>query len=108
LRRATEDQPRRLPWGTGGGGGDAGGANEAAALAGTSSAMIWHKADEVCRAFPSWKRSILAEIYLCHACSCHEILRMATPGQVFRTPRAVMCFRLGRPALKASVEACVW
>jgi hypothetical protein len=35
-------------------------------------------------------------------------LRMATPGQVFRTPRAVMCFRLGRPALKASVEACVW
>eukprot|EP01047_Picozoa_sp_COSAG01_P065464 COSAG01_NODE_8849_length_2638_cov_1.501772_1_plen_78_part_10 len=25
------------------------------------------------RAFPSWKRSILAEIYLCHACSYHEI-----------------------------------
>eukprot|EP01049_Picozoa_sp_SAG25_P017106 SAG25_NODE_4256_length_854_cov_1.287417_3_plen_35_part_01 len=24
------------------------------------------------RAFPSWKRSILTEIYLCHACSYHE------------------------------------
>jgi hypothetical protein len=27
----------------------------------------------VSRAFPSWKRSILTEIYLCHACSCQEI-----------------------------------
>eukprot|EP01047_Picozoa_sp_COSAG01_P012431 COSAG01_NODE_561_length_15460_cov_95.444307_3_plen_79_part_00 len=26
----------------------------------------------VSRAFPSWNRSILAEIYLCHACSDHE------------------------------------
>jgi hypothetical protein len=26
----------------------------------------------VSRAFPSWKRSILTEIYLCHACSYHE------------------------------------
>ena len=25
------------------------------------------------RAFPSWNRSTLTEIYLCHACSCHEI-----------------------------------
>jgi hypothetical protein len=25
--------------------------------------------------------SILTEIYLCHTCSCHEILRMETPGQ---------------------------
>eukprot|EP01047_Picozoa_sp_COSAG01_P019775 COSAG01_NODE_1110_length_11657_cov_5.360616_9_plen_165_part_00 len=25
------------------------------------------------RAFPSWKRSILTDIYLCHACSYHEI-----------------------------------
>jgi hypothetical protein len=24
-------------------------------------------------AFPSWKRSILTEIYLCHACSHHEV-----------------------------------
>eukprot|EP01047_Picozoa_sp_COSAG01_P029842 COSAG01_NODE_2061_length_8482_cov_6.301925_7_plen_186_part_00 len=27
----------------------------------------------VSRALPSWNRSILAEICLCHACSCHEI-----------------------------------
>jgi hypothetical protein len=38
--------------------------------------------DDVSRAFPSWKRSILAEIYLWHACSCHEILRAETAGQV--------------------------
>jgi hypothetical protein len=30
-------------------------------------------APEVIRAFPSWKRSILTEIYLCDACSYHEI-----------------------------------
>eukprot|EP01047_Picozoa_sp_COSAG01_P023363 COSAG01_NODE_1412_length_10404_cov_48.915478_3_plen_91_part_00 len=23
----------------------------------------------------------MADIYLCHTCSCHEILRMETPGQ---------------------------
>jgi hypothetical protein len=27
----------------------------------------------VSRAFPSYARSILTEIYLCHPCSCHEI-----------------------------------
>jgi hypothetical protein len=27
---------------------------------------------QVSRAFPSWNRSILTEIYLCHACSYHE------------------------------------
>jgi hypothetical protein len=26
-------------------------------------------------------RSILTEIYICHTCSCHEILRADTPGQ---------------------------
>jgi tRNA 2-thiocytidine biosynthesis protein TtcA len=36
----------------------------------------------VSRAFPSWNRSILAEIDLCHACSCHEISRTETPRQV--------------------------
>eukprot|EP01047_Picozoa_sp_COSAG01_P039512 COSAG01_NODE_3271_length_6320_cov_8.998554_7_plen_92_part_00 len=25
------------------------------------------------RAFPAYARSILTEIYLCHACSCHKI-----------------------------------
>jgi hypothetical protein len=29
----------------------------------------------VSRPFPSWNRSILTEMYLCHACSCQEILR---------------------------------
>jgi hypothetical protein len=36
----------------------------------------------VSRAFPSCTRSILTEIYLCHACSDHEIEDMETPGQV--------------------------
>ena len=37
----------------------------------------------VSEAFPSGGRSILAEIYyLCHACSCHEIMRVETPRQV--------------------------
>jgi hypothetical protein len=31
-------------------------------------------------------RSVLTEIYLCHTCSCHERLRMETPGQVGRPP----------------------
>jgi hypothetical protein len=29
--------------------------------------------DHVSRPFSSWNRPILTEIYLCHACSCHEI-----------------------------------
>jgi hypothetical protein len=33
------------------------------------------------QAFPSWKQSILTEIYLCGTCSCQEILRVETPGQ---------------------------
>jgi hypothetical protein len=36
---------------------------------------------EVSRPFPSGNRSILTEIYLCHACSCQEILRAETAGQ---------------------------
>eukprot|EP01047_Picozoa_sp_COSAG01_P071610 COSAG01_NODE_11162_length_1992_cov_1.972002_2_plen_100_part_00 len=36
----------------------------------------------VSRPFPSWDRSILTEIYLCHACSCQEIFRTETAGQV--------------------------
>jgi hypothetical protein len=35
----------------------------------------------VSRPFSSWNRSILTEIYLCHACSCQEILRTETAGQ---------------------------
>eukprot|EP01047_Picozoa_sp_COSAG01_P025106 COSAG01_NODE_1573_length_9865_cov_132.568503_5_plen_103_part_00 len=37
--------------------------------------------EAVSRPFPSWNRSILAESHLCHACSCHEILRTETAGQ---------------------------
>jgi hypothetical protein len=33
----------------------------------------------VSEAFPSYSRSILTEIYLCHPCSCHEILRREMP-----------------------------
>jgi hypothetical protein len=36
----------------------------------------------VSRPFPSWNRSILTEISLCHACSCEEMLRTETAGQV--------------------------
>eukprot|EP01047_Picozoa_sp_COSAG01_P066673 COSAG01_NODE_9251_length_2504_cov_2.227027_4_plen_163_part_00 len=35
----------------------------------------------VSRPFPSWNRPILTEIYLCHACSCQEILRVETARQ---------------------------
>jgi hypothetical protein len=35
----------------------------------------------VSRPFSSWNRPILTEIYLCHACSCQEILRVKTAGQ---------------------------
>jgi hypothetical protein len=36
----------------------------------------------VSRPFPSWSRSMLTEIDLCHVCSCPEILRVETVGQV--------------------------
>jgi hypothetical protein len=35
----------------------------------------------VSRPFPSWDRSILTEIYLCHTCSCQEIFRTETAEQ---------------------------
>eukprot|EP01047_Picozoa_sp_COSAG01_P069833 COSAG01_NODE_10434_length_2166_cov_8.532656_3_plen_189_part_00 len=37
------------------------------------------------RPFSSCNRSIWTDIYLCHACSCQEIMRMLTPGQVSRS-----------------------
>jgi hypothetical protein len=43
--------------------------------------QILHGHDSVSRAFASWNRSILTEISLCHACSCHQILRAETAGQ---------------------------
>jgi squalene cyclase len=33
------------------------------------------------RPFPDWNRSILTEIYLCHACSCQEIVWTGTAAQ---------------------------
>jgi hypothetical protein len=38
-------------------------------------------AGRVSRPVPSWNRSALTEIYLCHACVCHKILRAETAGQ---------------------------
>eukprot|EP01047_Picozoa_sp_COSAG01_P006291 COSAG01_NODE_227_length_21107_cov_85.615099_21_plen_93_part_00 len=35
----------------------------------------------VSRPFASWSRPILTEIYLCHACSCQEIMRATTAEQ---------------------------
>jgi parallel beta-helix repeat protein len=64
----------------------------------------------VSRAFPSWKRSILTEIYLCHACSCFKIWRMETPG-VGLSPCTSAGFRRRaltvRPASAASVHHAV-
>jgi hypothetical protein len=57
----------------------------------------------VSRPFPSWNRSILAEIYLCHACSCQEILRTETArtqvyslGQTFAAMDQDKSFTLDR------------
>jgi hypothetical protein len=45
--------------------------------------VTWHRL-EWSRAFPSWNRSILTEIYLCNSCSDHEIHghRTDTPNEV--------------------------
>jgi hypothetical protein len=37
-------------------------------------------ANTVSRPFPPWNRSMLTEFYLCHACSCPEILKTQTGG----------------------------
>jgi hypothetical protein len=57
---------------------------------------VLRESRDVSRAFPSWERSILTEIHLCHACSCQEILRMDTPGQATARshPRAASSQRL--------------
>jgi hypothetical protein len=41
------------------------------------------------RPFPSWNRSILTEISLCHTCSCQEILRTETAGQALEDELAL-------------------
>eukprot|EP01047_Picozoa_sp_COSAG01_P042193 COSAG01_NODE_3669_length_5811_cov_6.420868_6_plen_47_part_00 len=40
------------------------------------------------RAFPSLNRSILTDIYLCHACS-YQKLMMETPGQAPELPTSM-------------------
>jgi hypothetical protein len=58
-------------------------------------------------AFPSCARSVLAEIYLCHACSCHEINIEGgnAPGQVRRRRRARLPRRPRHPAAPAGAAA---
>jgi hypothetical protein len=91
-KRYAQQQQQQQP--AGGGGGAAAAAAAAAAAGGVgrqrrgSSSTVGSQstvpdtvvASDPCEsvgcaaAFPSWNRSILTEIYLCHACSCHEIL----------------------------------
>jgi hypothetical protein len=46
----------------------------------------------VSRPFPSWNRSMLTEICLCHACSCPEILRTETAGQALLSEELLYSF----------------
>jgi hypothetical protein len=58
---------------------------------------------------PSWRcarrfqplRSILTEIYLCHACSYHEISRVETPEQVNLSQEDALSTMVGPAALRA-------
>eukprot|EP01047_Picozoa_sp_COSAG01_P027198 COSAG01_NODE_1786_length_9231_cov_19.575276_9_plen_320_part_00 len=49
--------------------------------AGLTASNEYFKSCAVSQPFPSWNRSILTEIYLCHARSYQEILRTETAGQ---------------------------
>jgi hypothetical protein len=78
-RGSSGDGDECLSWGRGGGGGGGvhGAGHDDAAVArhdGRTGIGI-----TVRRAFPSWNRSMLTEIYLCHALTTK--LRMETPGQ---------------------------
>jgi hypothetical protein len=53
---------------------------------------VHNAATQVSRACPSYTWSILTEIHLRHTCSCHEILRMETPGAA--TQNCSSCLRL--------------
>jgi hypothetical protein len=48
---------------------------------------------------------MLTEIYLCHDCSCHEISRMETPGQVF-VPAGAPPTALGAEAVRRLQGLC--
>jgi carboxylesterase type B len=64
---------------------------------------------DVSRPFPSWNRSILTEIYLCHACSCQKILRTETAGQVqaVRLRRAVRSTAAPAIFLPSTILSCM-
>jgi hypothetical protein len=64
--------------------------------------VIFGPTPEVSRPFPSWNRSILTEIYLCHACSCQEILRTETAGPGYAAPESA------DTAQAATPEEGVW
>eukprot|EP01047_Picozoa_sp_COSAG01_P072668 COSAG01_NODE_11617_length_1893_cov_31.678715_2_plen_175_part_00 len=63
----------------------------------------------VSRPFSSWNRPISTEIYLCHACSCHEMLTTMTAGQEMRADPTTPYSRLSddmnhiNPALTESL-----
>jgi hypothetical protein len=54
------------------------------------------------RAFPSWMRSIVTEIYLCRACSCHEILRVETPRTAAAAAAAALAARVDGTIARAA------
>jgi hypothetical protein len=56
--------------------------------------------------FPSWNRSILTEIYLCHACSCQEISRSETAGQGAAPAAARPQSAPARPASASAACSC--
>eukprot|EP01047_Picozoa_sp_COSAG01_P044372 COSAG01_NODE_4003_length_5442_cov_6.778027_6_plen_289_part_00 len=53
------------------------------------------------RPLPSWSRCISAEIELCHACSCHEMLRAEAAGQDAAIVSAQLALLRGRAGLTA-------
>jgi hypothetical protein len=61
---------------------------------GRRQAALGQKAVEASSPYPSWHRSMLTEIYLCHPCSGQEILRMGTARQALFGEVARRCARL--------------
>jgi hypothetical protein len=58
--------------------------------------------DAVSRPFPSWDRSIWTEIYLCHACSYHEIEDGNGPDRCRPPPARGSCAGAWRPCRQES------
>jgi hypothetical protein len=65
----------------------------------------------VSRPLSSWNRPPLTEVYLCHACSCQEILRVNTArqgpqGMLYRYIRANFYFEAAQ-TLALRQQVCV-